>query len=101
MPGYERISDESREQLKLALEENKVVDKDFQDIRLDLIKGGGYMGEIREAVVYKVDVSPSSRTGCCPAACKEQGPKIAKGELRLRMQRLIDGEHASFTYKHW
>ncbi|KAF2438157.1 glucocorticoid receptor-like (DNA-binding domain), partial [Karstenula rhodostoma CBS 690.94] len=101
VPGYERISEESREQLKLALEEGKVNDKDFKDIRPDLVKGGGYMGEIRDAVGYKVDVSPSARAGCRAAACKEQGNKIVKGELRLGILRLFDGEHESYVYKHW
>ena len=101
VPGYDRISEESRQQLKLALEEGKVTDKEFKDIRPDLVKAGGYMGEIRDALSYKVEVSPSARAGCRASACKEQGTKIAKGELRLGILRDFDGDHNSFVYKHW
>ncbi|KAF9729615.1 hypothetical protein PMIN02_004529 [Paraphaeosphaeria minitans] len=102
VPGYERISDESREQLKLALEEGKVIDKDFKDIRPDLIvKEGVSMGEIRDAVRYNVEASPSTRARCRAAACKQQRSNIAKGELRLAILRPLDGEHTAYIYKHW
>jgi hypothetical protein len=101
VPGYERISEEGREQLELALEEGKITDKDFQDIRPDLVKSGGSLGEIRDALGYKVELSLSGRAGCRAAACKEQGAKIAKGELRLGILRPFDGEHATYAYKHW
>ncbi|KAJ4349507.1 uncharacterized protein N0V89_008123 [Didymosphaeria variabile] len=99
VPGYERISEESREQLALALEEGKVIDKEFKDIRPDLVKT--YQGEIRDAIGYKVEVTPSARAGCRAAACKDLGIKIQKGELRLGILRPFDGEHVSFVYKHW
>jgi hypothetical protein len=102
VPGYERISDEAREQLKLALEEGKITDKEFVDVRPDLvIKGGGSIGEVRDAVSYKVDVSPTARARCRGTACAQQGTKIAKGELRLAILRSFDGEHDSYVYKHW
>ncbi|KAL1610604.1 hypothetical protein SLS60_002274 [Paraconiothyrium brasiliense] len=101
VPGYKHISEESREQLALALGEGKVTDKEFKDIRPDLVKTGGYQGEIRDAIGYKVEVTPSARAGCRGAACKELGTKITKGELRLGILRMFDGEHASFVYKHW
>lgn len=102
MPGYEHISVEAREQLRLAMEEGKIIDKEFVDVRPDLVvKGGGPVGEIRDAVSYKVDVSPSARARCRGKACAQQGTKIAKGELRLGILRMFDGEHESYVYKHW
>lgn len=94
-------SEESREQLKLAMEQGKITDKTFKDIRLELVQPGKYMGELQDAVGYKVEVSPSARAGCRATACKEHGSKIAKGELRLGILRQFDGEHESFVYKHW
>lgn len=35
-PGYDRLSPESQEQLKLAFEDGRVAGKDFKDIRSDL-----------------------------------------------------------------
>ncbi|KAJ4299355.1 hypothetical protein N0V90_004600 [Kalmusia sp. IMI 367209] len=101
VPGYERISEESREQLKLALEEGKILDKEFKDIRPDLVQFGGYGGEITDAVGYKVEVTKRAAAGCRGAACKEQGAKIAKGYLRLGIARIFDGEHETWQYKHW
>lgn len=58
-PGYDKLSPEGQEQLKLAFEEGRVVDKDFKDVRPDLagatpMSGGGR--EILDAEGYKVDM---------------------------------------------
>ena len=102
VPGYERISNESREQLKLAMEQGKIPDKEFKDIRLDLVKsgGGGFTSEITDAVGYKVDVA-KMKSGCRSVTCKSPEAKILKGELRLGILRSYDGDHESYVYKHW
>jgi hypothetical protein len=102
VPGYANLSPESQEQVRLALEEVKVLDKEFKDIRTDLIKFvGGASGEIRNAVDYKVETTATGRAVCRHAACKEQGIKILKGELRLGIATEFQGEHLSWMYKHW
>lgn len=102
VPGFSSISSESQEQVRLALENGKVADKEFQDVRPDLAKPGGSVGnhEIRDAVGYKVDVAKRS-AGCRNSTCREDDMKIVKGELRLGITRDWDGDHITWVYKHW
>jgi len=102
IPGYVNLSPESQEQVRLALEEGKVPDKEFKDIRSDLVKFvGGASGEIRNAVGYKVEKTTRGSAGCRNDVCKGQGIKILKGELRLGIATMWDGEHMTWVYKHW
>jgi hypothetical protein len=101
-PGYLGLSPESQEQVRLAFKDERVPDKEFQDIRTDLVKkgSGGRSGEIANVMGYKVDVA-SRAAMCRGTACKEQGIKILKGELRLGLVTPFDGEHTSMLFKHW
>ncbi|KAK7185958.1 hypothetical protein PSPO01_08208 [Paraphaeosphaeria sporulosa] len=93
-----RHCDESREQLKLALGEGKVIDKDFKDIRPNLlVKGGGYMGELRDAVV---EVVPPVRARCRAATCTQQRTEIAKGgEMHFEVRSFgIEGHAHNDTF---
>ncbi|KAK9462832.1 poly polymerase and DNA-ligase Zn-finger region-domain-containing protein [Lipomyces oligophaga] len=51
-------------------------------------------------MVYRVEISKSSRAACQGAECKSQGLKIMKGELRLGVYVTI-AEHQSFQWRHW
>jgi hypothetical protein len=116
-PGYDRLSEEAQEQVRLAFENDAVVDKDFKGIRTDLAKQAKkYGGEITNATrfdrqfyiqdafadsySYKVDVATRA-AGCRSAICQDKGVKIVKGELRLGLGVPFDGEHESWQYKHW
>ncbi|PVI04964.1 zf-PARP-domain-containing protein [Periconia macrospinosa] len=98
--GYNSLSPESQEQVRLAFEEGTVVDKEFKDIRIDLAKRSGGEGEIRNAVGYKVDVA-ARRSGCRSVGCTAEGGNIVKGELRLGIATVFMEEHTSWVYKHW
>ncbi|ORX96593.1 hypothetical protein BCR34DRAFT_607580 [Clohesyomyces aquaticus] len=102
VPGFSCISPESQEEIRLAFEAGKIVNKDFSDIRKDLVKGPTYVKfeEITDAVGYKVEVTTRAAAKCRGAVCKPAGIKIAKGELRLGIATLW-GEHESWCYKHW
>lgn len=95
------LSAESQEQVRLAFDEEKVVDVEFKDIRLDLAKSS-YQddGEIRNVVGYKVEAASSGRARCRNPVCKDKGVKILKGELRLGFATMWE-EHTSWVYKHW
>jgi hypothetical protein len=102
MPGYERISEQSQEQVRLAFENGQVIDKDFKDIRTGLAtKIHGNYGEITDALGYKVDITRAASAMCRNAACPRSGVKIPKGELRLGIEVTFDGDHFSWKYKHW
>lgn len=100
IPGYSHISTESQEQVRLALEEGKVVDKEFKDVREDLAKPFAE-DEIRDAVGYKVEMTQRGAANCRGRDCAEKGIRIAKGELRLGIATLWGEEHESWKYKHW
>jgi hypothetical protein len=100
LTGFHNISTESQEQVKQAFE-NNAVDKEWSDVRTDLIKkGSGHVGEITNATSYKVDVATRCTAMCRNTACKDKGVKIKKGELRLGIATMYDG-HESWGYKHW
>lgn len=49
-PGYDRLSPEAQEQVRLALETGKVADKEFKGVDAELAKvPRRYSGEIRDA----------------------------------------------------
>lgn len=101
-PGYDRLSPEAQEQVRLAFEEGKVTDKTFKGVNTDLAKvAKRYDGEITDAESYKVDVASRSTAGCRNSDCPDNGVKIQKGELRLGFLVPYDGEHSSWRYKHW
>lgn len=97
--GYDRLSPESQEQLRLAFEDGRVADKDFKDIRPDLAGAAPLCQgrEILDAEGYKVDMPVR------PAACRasECANKIVRGELRVGFLRNFDSDHLSWVYKHW
>jgi hypothetical protein len=98
-PGYDRLSAESQEQLKLAFEEGRIADKDFKSIRPDPASAAPLSSgcEILDAEGYKVDM-PVRAAGCRASGC---GNKVVRGELRVGFLRSFDGDHSSWVYKHW
>lgn len=101
MPGYDCLSTESQEQLRLAFENGALVDKDFKGTREDLAKSAPRYGqEYRNAEGYKVDV-PKRAALCRGADCLSKGTKVGHGELRFGLLIPFDGEHATWVYKHW
>ncbi|RII11570.1 hypothetical protein CUC08_Gglean005569 [Alternaria sp. MG1] len=100
-PGYDRLSPESQEQVRLAFEEGKPVDKDFKGIREDLAKNARkYAKEYTDVSFYKIDVA--RRVSACRGGnCLDKNVKITKGELRLGLSIPFDGEHETMVYKHW
>ncbi|KAF2020122.1 zf-PARP-domain-containing protein [Aaosphaeria arxii CBS 175.79] len=102
IPGYSNVSDESQEQIRLSIEAGYVVDKQFTGSRPDLAKYyTPYNAEITNAVGYKVDIATRGTAGCRDPGCKDKGIKILKGELRLGIATLWDGEYEAWVYKHW
>ncbi|KAF1848830.1 zf-PARP-domain-containing protein, partial [Cucurbitaria berberidis CBS 394.84] len=100
-PGYDRISTESQEQVRLAFENGGPVDKEFKGIRGDLAKAAPrYAQEYLNADGYQVDV-PTRAAACRGADCLSKGIKVTKGELRFGISVPFDGEHGSWVYKHW
>jgi hypothetical protein len=47
-----------------------------------------------------VEHAKSGRAACQNSACKKEGPKIAKGELRMGTLVTIN-EKQSWQWKHW
>lgn len=102
VPGFAMLSPEAQEQLRLAFEEEMVLDKDFKGTRADLSKGGGGNdGTIRDVQEYKVEAASTGRAGCRAPTCKDNSIKILKGELRVGFLIDFDGEHMTWQYKHW
>ncbi|EOA87892.1 uncharacterized protein SETTUDRAFT_27830 [Exserohilum turcica Et28A] len=100
-PGYDALSPESQEQVRLAFEHGMPVDKQFKDIREDLAKDAPKYGqEYQNAMAYKVDLAARA-AACRGKDCLSKQIKITKGELRLGILIPFDGEHASTVYKHW
>jgi hypothetical protein len=100
-PGYDRLSPESQEQVRLSFEEEKVADKEFKSVREDLAKTAAkYGGEIRDAEGYAVSVATRA-AACRGPDCLSQNIKITKDELRLGICVPFDGDHSSMKYKHW
>jgi hypothetical protein len=102
-PGYDRLSSDAQEQVRLAFENDDVVDKDFKGIDADLAKvPKKYGGEIQNATGYKVDITITrGAASCSKSGCPKAALKIAKGELRLGISVPFDGDHESWQYKHW
>lgn len=79
--GYNRLSPESQEQLRLAFEAGHIADKDFEGVRPDLAgltplpKGGDTI----DAEGYKIDMR-TRPAGCRAIGC---GDEVVKGELRV------------------
>jgi hypothetical protein len=101
-PGYDRLSSEAQEQVRLAFENEDVVDKDFKGVDTDLAKvPKKYGGEIQNATSYKVDLATRATASCRKSDCPKGALKIAKGELRLGIHVPFDDDHGSWMYKHW
>jgi hypothetical protein len=99
-PGYDRLSPDSQEQVRLAFE-GEPVSKDFKGIREDLAKDAQrYAKEYTDVSFYKVDVA-SRASACRGGDCLAKNVKITKGELRLGLSVPFDREHESMVYKHW
>ncbi|KAF5847630.1 hypothetical protein GGP41_000338 [Bipolaris sorokiniana] len=100
-PGYDRLSQKSQEQVRLAFEEGMPFDKGFKDIREDLAKTScKYAKEYRDAECYKADVATRA-AACRGCDCVSDNIKITKGHLRLGILVNFDGDHTSTYYKHW
>ncbi|KAL1792531.1 hypothetical protein ACET3X_009038 [Alternaria dauci] len=100
-PGYDRLSPESQEQVRLAFEEGKPVDKTFKGIREDLAKDARkYAREYKNVSFYRVDVA-GRICACRGGDCLAKNVKITKGELRLGLSVPFDGDHETMVYKHW
>jgi hypothetical protein len=82
-PGYERLNPDAQEQVRLAFENDGVVDKEFK----------GLDGEL--------DIATRGTASCRKSDCPWGTSKIAKGEMRLGISVPFDGEHESWQYKHW
>ncbi|KAF2682989.1 hypothetical protein K458DRAFT_432396 [Lentithecium fluviatile CBS 122367] len=101
-PSFSNTGPKSQEQVRLAFEKGNVIDKEFKDIRPDLVEFvGSVSGEIRNAEAYKVEMTAQGAAGYRNAVWKEQGIKIAKGQLRLGIATMWDEEHMTWIYKHW
>lgn len=101
-PGYDCLSSDAQEQVRLAFENEDVVDKEFKGIGADLAKvPRKYGGEIQNATGYKVDIATRGNASCRKSDCPKGALKIAKGELRLGVSVPFDGDHESRQYKHW
>lgn len=96
-PGYDQLSPGSQEQVRLAFENNSIIDKTFKDIRPDLAASSKFGGEITDAVGYKIDM-PTRPAGCRAKQCAN---KIVRGQLRVGFLKPFDEDHSSWIYKHW
>jgi hypothetical protein len=98
-PGYDRLSADSQEQVRLAFENGKIIDKDFKGIHADLAGIAPMYGprEILNAEGYKGDM-PVRAAGCRASECSN---KVVKSELRVGFLKPFDGEHSTWVYKHW
>ncbi|USP78990.1 gfo idh moca family protein [Curvularia clavata] len=100
-PGFDKLSPESQEQVRLAFEEGMPTDKTFKGICEERAKDAPkYAREYTDATGYKADVA-SRAAACRGHNCLSEGVKITKGELRLGIYVDFDGEHCSTYYKHW
>ncbi|KAH7130375.1 hypothetical protein B0J11DRAFT_602707 [Dendryphion nanum] len=97
-PGFVQLSPESQEQVRATFEAERVTDMGFTDVRPDLVTASKSFGDITEATGYKVELASTGRAGCRSPICSE---KILKGELRLGIATSWDGEHDTWSYKHW
>jgi hypothetical protein len=101
-PGYERLNPDAQEQVRLAFENDGVVDKEFKGLDGELAKvAKRYGGDIINATGYKVDIATRGTASCRKSDCPWGTSKIAKGEMRLGISVPFDGEHESWQYKHW
>ncbi|AEO54679.1 hypothetical protein MYCTH_2297494 [Thermothelomyces thermophilus ATCC 42464] len=51
---------------------------------------------------YRIEISPSGRAGCQVSACKKEGKKIAKGELRLgSWVEYREQDRGGWQWRHW
>ncbi|KAF2488844.1 hypothetical protein BU16DRAFT_586642 [Lophium mytilinum] len=84
-PGYDTLTEQAKEHVRLAFEAGSVTDKTFKGIL---------------EPAYKVEVAPQARATCQNKECKDAKIKIKKGELRLGIQVRFQG-HEGWRYKHW
>lgn len=100
-PGYQRLSAESQEQVRLAFELGVPADKGFKGIREDLAKNAQkYAKEYMHATGYKVDVAVRA-AACRGGDCLDKGVNIKRNELRLGIWVPFGEDHSSLVYKHW
>jgi hypothetical protein len=100
-PGYDRLSPEAQEQVRLAFEHDRPVDPTFDGVRTDLAKNAQkYAKEYTEVSFYRVDVGKRAAL-CRGADCQAKGDEVQGGELRLGLLIPFDSEHESMVYKHW
>ncbi|KAI8930803.1 hypothetical protein NX059_011826 [Plenodomus lindquistii] len=99
--GFDGLSTESQEQVRLAFEAGKPVDKEFKGVREDLaVAAPRHVREYTDAQGYKADVARRS-AACRGTVCSQTSAKVLKGELRLGILVDYDGDHSSWYYKHW
>lgn len=100
-PGYDKLSPESQEQVRLAFENGMPTEKTFKGISKERAKDAPkYAREYTDATGYKTDVGTRS-AACRGHNCLTESAKIMKGELRLGIYVDFDGEHFTTYYKHW
>ncbi|CAA9962662.1 zf-PARP multi-domain protein [Pyrenophora teres f. maculata] len=100
-PGYQRLSQESQQQVRLAFESGTPTDIEFKGVREDLTGSAQrYAKEYRNAIGYKVDVAVCA-AACRGGECLAKGIKVLRNELRLGILVLFDGEYSTMVYKHW
>ncbi|KAF2840203.1 hypothetical protein M501DRAFT_1056554 [Patellaria atrata CBS 101060] len=88
-PGWGVIDDASQEQVRAAFALGHVPDRTFV----------GQRGP-DEGDPIKVDLATSNRSSCIGSLCKNQGIRIAKGDLMLCIPSFFQ-EHLTFKFKHW
>ena len=96
-------SAESQEQVRLAFEQGDVVDREFKGVRTDLSRSFGMASdETINSIGFKVEITTRASAFCRSIACKVlKNEKMAKGELRLGLLTVFQGDHISWCYKHW
>lgn len=55
---------------------------------------------VKTLLTKDVELAKTGRAGCQNSACKNNGVKIEKGELRMGTLVTIK-EHSSWMWKHW
>jgi hypothetical protein len=118
--GYSRLIPEAQDQVRLAFENDGIVDKEFKGISAegakiarhyggDILNAEGWSSSfpniafltVADRSRYKVDIAKRAAAGCRNSACPSNGVKIQKGELRLGICIPFDGDHSLWQYKHW
>jgi hypothetical protein len=102
IPGFKKLSDACKEQVRKSYSAGEVVDKEFIGLPTDPSEKQLNATEedlkAPEAIAYKVDVA--TRVAMCRnPSCLESKIKIATGELRLGI--IYDDKKSTWMYKHW